>query len=89
MKDKGIGQKVAYYSSLISFASIFVLAYILITYDQDTGTADSIIASMMAGMVFLGGVGIVLFVIGKANLPDLSIPSDSSSLSDGAVDNNK
>lgn len=73
MKEKGIGQKIAYYSALLSFISMFVLAYILVTYDQDTGTADSIVASMMAGIVFLGGVGTVLFVIGRANLPDLSI----------------
>ena len=76
MKEKGIGQKIAYVTSLISFASAVVLVYILTTYDQDTGTADSIVASMMAGVVFLGGVGIVLYVIGRADLPDLSIPKE-------------
>lgn len=81
MKDKGIGQKIAYVTALLSFFSMFVLAYILLTYDQDTGTADSIVASMMAGIVFLGGVGIVLYVIGKANLPDLSIGGKKESLS--------
>ncbi|MBT3307891.1 MAG: hemerythrin family protein [Gammaproteobacteria bacterium] len=73
MNNRGIGQKIAYGTALFSYCSAIVLAYILITYDQDTGTADSIIASMMAGIVFLIGVGIVLHVIGKANLPDLRI----------------
>ncbi len=73
---RGIGQKIAYGMALFSYCSAIVLTYILITYDQDPGTADSIIASMMAGIVFLGGVGIVLHVVGKANLPDLRIRSD-------------
>jgi len=62
--------------SLVSFFLAIVLTYVLITYDQDTGTADSIIASMMAGIVFFVGVGVVLLVIGKANLPDLRIYRD-------------
>ncbi|HIJ21696.1 MAG: hemerythrin family protein [Gammaproteobacteria bacterium] len=76
MNSKGIGQKIAYGLSLVSFFLAIVLTYVLITYDQDTGTADSIIASMMAGIVFFVGVGVVLLVIGKANLPDLRIYRD-------------
>ncbi len=73
MREKGIGQKIAYWMSIISFFSALILTYVLLTYDQDTGVEDSIIASMIAGIIFLGGVGIVLFVIGRANLPDLRI----------------
>ena len=76
MNSKGIGQKIAYGLSLVSFFLAIVLTYVLITYDQDTGTADSIIASMMAGIVFFVWVGVVLLVIGKANLPDLRIYRD-------------
>lgn len=74
MREKGIGQKIAYTMAMVSYLSMFILAYILVTYDADTGTADSIVASMMAGIVFLGGVGVVLHVIGRSDLPDLSIP---------------
>ncbi len=77
-RKKGLGQRIAYGMALVSFASAVVLSYILFTYDQDTGVADSIIASMMAGIVFLCGVGIVLYVIGRADLPDLSIPREEA-----------
>lgn len=77
MNNRGIGQKIAFGTAILSYCSAVVLTYILFTYDQDTGTADSIIASMMAGVVFLVGVGIVLHVIGTANLPDLRIRDET------------
>ena len=35
------------------------------------GTANAVVASLMASVVFFAGVGIVLHVIGSTNLPDL------------------
>lgn len=37
------------------------------------GTADPVVASLMASVVFFAGVGIVLQVIASSNLPDLKI----------------
>ena len=37
------------------------------------GTADPVVASMMASVVFFAGVGIVLQVISSTNLPSLKV----------------
>ncbi len=77
---RGLGQKIALTLAYASYVGAVALAVVLATYEGETGTADSIIASIMASIVFLGGVGIVLHVVGRANLPDLSIPRDDPSM---------
>ena len=39
----------------------------------DTSFSDTVIASLMASVVFFAGVGIVLHVMANANLPDLRV----------------
>lgn len=77
-RERGFGQRIAYGLALMSYTLAVVLVAALAFFDEswNRGTEDSIIASMMAGVVFLIGVGIVLHVVGKANLPDLSMPRD-------------
>lgn len=41
---------------------------------RGAGSDDPIFASLLASVVFFLGVGIVLHVIGRANLPDLRLP---------------
>ncbi|MBT3347276.1 MAG: hemerythrin family protein [Thiotrichales bacterium] len=80
MATRGLGQKISYSLAIASYTSAIGLFVYIWFYDQDTGTADSIIASMMAGIVFLVGVGVVLHVIGKANIPSFKVPSDEEIL---------
>ncbi len=83
-ENRGFGQKISYGLALLSYAGAVALTALLAFFDQswDRGAEDSIIASMMAGVVFLIGVGIVLHVIGKANLPDLRVSTKSQDSED-------
>ena len=57
-------------ATLGGFAAI--ACAVLAAYLSD-GTANPVVASMMASVVFFAGVGIVLQVIGSTNLPSLKV----------------
>lgn len=40
---------------------------------MDNRGSDPVVASLMASLVFFVGVGVVLQVIGRTNLPDLKV----------------
>ena len=78
MKQRGIGQKIAFASAIISYfcgIGCMIAAYY---YTQQLGSENPIVASLLASVVFCIGCGIVLHVIGKADLPDLRIQTGKS-----------
>ena len=68
---RGLGQRVAYGAALAFYlGAVLALAILLIQY-EDLGGQHPVIASLGASIVFFIGGGIVLHVIGRANLPSL------------------
>ncbi len=68
---RGIGQRVAYGVALVSYlCAILCLAAIFI-WTGELGSEHPVVASLGASLVFFVGAGIVLHVIGRANLPNL------------------
>jgi len=70
---KGILQKIAYYSGIVSFLlSIASLVFLYVKLDA-WGWNNPITASLMASSFFFVSVGLVLVVIGKSNLPGFKV----------------
>ncbi|MCW8946928.1 MAG: hemerythrin family protein [Sedimenticola sp.] len=77
MKQTSTAQKVSFIIAIISyFAAIGCLAATYI-YSGSLGSDHPVVASFGAAVVFFIGVGIVLHVIGRVNLPDLSMKFSS------------
>ena len=71
MHKTNIGQKIA-----LAFAYLGYLAAIVaisIAFIKDFPDNDPMFASLLAIVVFFIGVGIVLHVIGRANLPSFKV----------------
>ena len=64
---------------LLAYASYIgaVICVVLLYLHPSDGVFDAVAASLSASFVFFGGMGIVLHVIGKTNLPDLRITGGS------------
>ena len=75
MKKRGIGQRIAFSVALLSYLSAMICVASFFHYRAELGGDDPIVASLGSTTVFLIGVGVVLHVIGKANLPSLSLNS--------------
>lgn len=76
----GLGQRVAYGVALGSYlCAVLCLAGVFI-WLGDLGSQHPVIASLGASLVFFVGVGIVLHVIGRANLPSLGFSQEQSPL---------
>ncbi len=73
MKRRGLGQRFALACAFASYAAGLATAAGAAWWAVTRGTGDPIFASLAAGTVFLFGAGIVLHVIGAADLPDLRI----------------
>ena len=71
MKQRSMIQKVLMAIAVISYIAAIGCG-IAAGYLSD-GTANPVVASMMASVVFFVGVGIVLHVIGSTNLPSLKV----------------
>ncbi|MGD2053680.1 MAG: hemerythrin family protein [Gammaproteobacteria bacterium] len=71
MKQRSMIQKVLMATAVISYIAAIGCG-IAAGYLSD-GSANPVVASMMASVVFFVGVGIVLHVIGSANLPSLKV----------------
>jgi hypothetical protein len=61
-----------YFSFFMALVTALAAAYI----GNRDGTEDPIFAALAATIVFFTGAGVVLYVMGAANLPDLSIGKD-------------
>jgi hypothetical protein len=72
-KNKGLLQKVALYCSAISFVLAVVCGVILFLNLGNIGFDHPVSASLLASFFFFVFVGVVLWVIGKSNLPSLKI----------------
>jgi hypothetical protein len=68
---RGLGQRVAYGAALAFYLGAVLSLAILLAQIGDLGGEHPIIASLGASVVFFIGGGIVLHVIGRANLPSL------------------
>jgi hypothetical protein len=71
MKQRSVIQKVLMGFAVVSYIVAIGLG-IAAGYMSD-GTANPVVASMMASVVFFAGVGIVLHVIGSSSLPSLKV----------------
>lgn len=71
MKERSRIQKVLMGVAAVSYVASIGCAMIA-AYLAD-GTANPVVASMMASVVFFAGTGIVLHVIGSTNLPSLKV----------------
>jgi hypothetical protein len=75
---RGLGQRIAYGVALGSYlCAVLCLAAVFISHGE-LGSEHPVIASLGASLVFFVGVGIVLHVIGRANLPSLGFSQDKS-----------
>lgn len=79
MKKQTFGQKVAFIFAMISYLSAVVCGYFTYAKSTELGMNHPVPASFMAAIVFFIGAGIVLHVIGTANLPSLKIDSKPDS----------
>jgi len=71
MKQRSMIQKVLMVIAITCYI-VAIGCAIAAGYLSD-GSANPVVASMMASVVFFAGVGIVLHVIGSTNLPSLKV----------------
>jgi vacuolar-type H+-ATPase subunit I/STV1 len=74
-KTKGILQKASLVSGYISFLLAFVTGIALYFRDDAVNSSDAISASLAATTFFFFCVGIVLLIMGKADLPSFKVDS--------------
>jgi hypothetical protein len=70
-------QKTALIAGKLSFLIAIVSAVFLYLKVNELGSDHPISASFLASLFFFSFVGILLSIIGKADIPDLSIRSSS------------
>ena len=70
---KNMAQKISFVIAIISYMASIACVVATIYWHGQVGGESPIVASLGASVVFFLGVGIVLHVIGRANLPDLRI----------------
>lgn len=66
-------QKVSFYIAIISYVAAIGCIFASVHYSAELGNNHPVVASFGAAVVFFVGVGIVLHVIGRADIPDLKI----------------
>ena len=72
-KRKGMLQKISLVSAVVSFVLAIVSGVILYLRLESVGSDNPISASLMASTFFFICVGVVLAVIGKADVPSFKI----------------
>lgn len=75
MKQTRRAQKVSFYVAIISYVAAIGSVFASVYYSGELGGDHPVVASFGAAVVFFVGVGIVLHVIGRADIPDLKIRS--------------
>ena len=68
-KRKGVLQKVSLISAVVSFVLAFISGVLLYFRPESVGNPDPVSASLLASIFFFISVGVVLTVIGTANIP--------------------
>lgn len=77
MKQTSKAQKVSFFIAIISYIAAVGCFFASFYYSGELGGDHPVVASYGAAVVFFVGVGIVLHVIGRVDLPDLKINSNS------------
>ncbi len=72
-KTRGTSQKIAFIIAIFSYCAAVGCVGAVAYYGNQLGSESPIVAAFTASIVFFVACGIVLHVIGKSNLPDLSI----------------
>lgn len=75
MKRQNLAQKISVVIAFISYSAAIACMIGLYFYHDGEGMNNPISASLMASTVFFIGVGIVLHVMGKSDLPVLRFDS--------------
>jgi len=72
-KRKGVLQKIALVFALVSFVLALTSGVMLYLRLESVGSDNPISASLMASTFFFISVGVVLTIIGKADIPSFKI----------------
>ncbi|GEM_PF-141235 len=73
VKQTSTAQKVSFIIAIISYLAAIGCVVGVFYYESELGGDHPVVASFGAAVVFFIGVGIVLHVIGRVNLPNLSM----------------
>ena len=84
-KRKGVLQKVSLVSAVISFVLALISAVMLYLRLESMGSDDLMSASFMASTFFFISVGVVLTIIGKADLPSFKIDISEADKGDRSI----
>ena len=68
---RGAGQRVSLAAAWVSYGAALICLGCLLWLVGDLGRGHPIIASLAAAVVFFIGAGVVMHVMGRANLPNL------------------
>ena len=68
-----MAQKISFAIAILCYVASVVCIVATIYYHGQLGGQSPVVASLAASVVFFLGVGIVLHVIGRADIPDLRI----------------
>jgi len=71
-RSRGVGQRISLGAAFLFYGGALVCLGLLGYWLGDLGSNHAIIASLGAALVFFIGAGVVLHVMGLANLPNLS-----------------
>jgi hypothetical protein len=71
MNNRNLGQKISFYCAMGSYICAVATFIGIFIMKEEYGFEHPITSSFMASVVFFIGVGVVLQVIGSANLPSL------------------
>lgn len=75
-RPHGVGQRISLGAAFLFYGGALVCLGLLGYWLGDLGSNHPIIASLGAAVVFFIGAGVVLHVMGLANLPKLSFDRD-------------
>ena len=73
MKKPNMGQKISFFIAIVFYLAAVGCVAAIFYWTGELGSDNPIMASLGASVVFFLGAGIVLHVIGRADLPDLRI----------------
>lgn len=68
-----MGQKISFGLALLSYLAAFLSSVSFFYFRGELGGDDPVVASLGSTIVFFIGVGIVLHVMGRVDLPSLSL----------------
>ena len=72
-EEKGFLQKLSLFSAVVSFALAFIAGVMLYLRLERVGSDNPVSASIMASMFFFVCVGIILVIIGNADIPSFKL----------------